>query len=112
MDVYLIVLTSNPLLDYERGRLEIEKLRWSMSVECVAELRRFYDSQEVIEKEQANEDLLLQKQRRKENEDQKKAAERSSDSIPDETDQVQSEENSMGKSSMYNICLSYLLLPT
>ena len=56
MDVYLIVLTSNPLLDYERGRLEIEKLRWSMSVECVAELRRFYDSQEVVEKEQANED--------------------------------------------------------
>ena len=47
-----IILQSIVHVEYERGRLEIEKLRWSMSVECVSELRRFYDNQEVIEEEQ------------------------------------------------------------
>ena len=89
-----IILQSIVRVEYERGRLDIEKLRWSMSVECVSELRRFYDSQEVIEEEQR---LREQKEKKEEEKvHQKVDTEISNDSVPDEVDEAIFGEDSTG----------------
>ncbi len=82
--------------EYERGRLEIEKLRWSMSVECVAELRTFYDSQEVIEEEERLRKQNLEEATESTRQQKHKFSELSSDTIPDEIEEAIMEEDSVG----------------
>ena len=67
-----------------------------MSVECVAELRKFYDSQEVIEEEERLRKQNLEEATESTRQQKHKISELSSDTIPDEIEEVIMEEDSVG----------------